>query len=105
MAPEAFRGDVSVKLDVFSFGIVLLELLTGLKPFDETRDEQDLLSYVEENVDPDNDDAGDCLDRRVDWQLRVARELFKIARQATLSRKKDRPTMVEVLATLEVLQG
>jgi serine/threonine protein kinase len=27
MAPEAFRGDVSVKLDTFSFGVVSLQCL------------------------------------------------------------------------------
>jgi interleukin-1 receptor-associated kinase 4 len=43
MSPEAFRGDVSVKLDVFSFGVVLLELLTGLPPFDEFRQHRDLV--------------------------------------------------------------
>lgn len=31
-APEVLDGDVSVKLDTFSFGVVLLELLTGLAP-------------------------------------------------------------------------
>ncbi|CAG2066561.1 unnamed protein product, partial [Timema podura] len=44
MAPEAFRGDVSVKLDTFSFGVVLLELLTGLPPYDEGREGCDLVS-------------------------------------------------------------
>jgi serine/threonine protein kinase len=29
MAPEAFRGDVSVKLDTFSFGVVSWMLLTN----------------------------------------------------------------------------
>lgn len=43
MAPEAFRGDVSVKIDVFSFGVVLLELLTGLPPYDENREGCDLV--------------------------------------------------------------
>lgn len=45
MSPEAFRGDISVKLDVFSFGIVLLELLTGLAPYDENRTGCDLVRY------------------------------------------------------------
>lgn len=43
MSPEAFRGDVSVKLDVFSFGVVLLELLTGLPPLDGDREHHDLV--------------------------------------------------------------
>ncbi|KAJ8966963.1 hypothetical protein NQ314_003185, partial [Rhamnusium bicolor] len=42
MAPEAFRGDISVKLDTFSFGVVLLELLTSLPPMDENREGSDL---------------------------------------------------------------
>lgn len=45
MAPEAFRGDISVKMDVFSFGVVLLELLTSLPPLDETREGTDLVSF------------------------------------------------------------
>lgn len=46
MSPEAFRGDISVKVDVFSFGIVLLELLTGLAPLDESRTGYDLVSNL-----------------------------------------------------------
>lgn len=47
MAPEAFRGDISVKMDTFSFGVVLLELLTSLPPVDENRDGTDLVSYLQ----------------------------------------------------------
>lgn len=43
MPREAFHGDISVKMDVFSFGIVLLELITGLPPFDSIK-EEDLVS-------------------------------------------------------------
>jgi len=43
MSPEAFRGDISMKVDVFSFGVVLLELLTGLAPYDEYRTGCDLV--------------------------------------------------------------
>lgn len=47
MAPEAFRGDISVKIDTFSFGVVLLELLTSLPPIDEERNGTDLVRFNE----------------------------------------------------------
>ena len=64
MAPEAFRGDVSVKMDTFSYGVVcvkfmnhsfttiygfflpqqiLLELLTGLPPHKDDREGNDMV--------------------------------------------------------------
>ncbi len=45
--PTAFRGDISVKLDTFSFGVIILELLTGLPPYDEDRDGNDLVSNTD----------------------------------------------------------
>lgn len=50
MSPEAFRGDISVKIDVFSFGVVLLELLTGLTPYDENRVGCDLVFKLYYNM-------------------------------------------------------
>lgn len=49
MAPEyAMRGYLSVKTDVFSFGVLLLEIVSGRKNFDRLRgsEQTDLLSYV-----------------------------------------------------------
>jgi len=38
MAPEyASSGKLTEKSDVFSFGVVLLELITGRKPVDKTQ--------------------------------------------------------------------
>lgn len=38
MAPEyATTGKLTEKSDVFSFGVVLLELITGRKPVDESQ--------------------------------------------------------------------
>lgn len=107
MAPEAFRGDVSVKLDVFAFGIVLLELVTGQKSFDEQREESDILSLVEDRLDhwsdPDFDGSGlhDLLDPHVpDWHLPTVQQIMVIAKQATSARKKDRPTITQILESL-----
>ncbi|MEE6480826.1 hypothetical protein FKM82_012678 [Ascaphus truei] len=37
MAPEALRGEVTIKSDIFSLGVVLLEIISGLAPVDEER--------------------------------------------------------------------
>ncbi|KAJ0983258.1 hypothetical protein J5N97_011513 [Dioscorea zingiberensis] len=52
MAPEyAMRGQFSAKSDIFSFGVLVLEILTGRKNsnFLETEQAEDLLSYVWEH--------------------------------------------------------
>lgn len=49
MAPEyAMRGYLSVKTDVFSFGVLVLEILSGRKNYDQLRgyEKADLLSYA-----------------------------------------------------------
>ena len=43
MAPEAIRGSIETKGDVYSFGAVMLEVVTGLKPLDETRNARDIV--------------------------------------------------------------
>lgn len=49
MAPEyALRGVMSAKMDVFSFGVLTLEIISGRKNYDLRFDEQnpDLLKLV-----------------------------------------------------------
>lgn len=98
MAPEAFRGDVSVKMDIFSYGVVLLELLTGLPPYDEDRDGCDLVSHV-----TDIDDINSILDRRAgEWDCRIVDELYQLALHC-LEEKKKRPNIATVIDKLNPL--
>jgi interleukin-1 receptor-associated kinase 4 len=101
MAPEAFRGDISVKLDTFSFGVVLLELLTGLLPYDESREEPDLLLYFEDKFIDLGEDFSLVVNALIDrsaglWDESTALQLFQLYRKCTEQRKKNRPTMIEV---------
>lgn len=96
MAPEAFRGDVSVKTDVFSMGVVLLELLTAQPSYDESREGRDLVTFVEEAVD---ETIEPLLDPSAYWNVPVADTIFAIA-QKCLEDKKKRPVIGEVIEAL-----
>ncbi|KAK3095175.1 hypothetical protein FSP39_011056 [Pinctada imbricata] len=99
MAPEAIRFDISSKLDSFAFGVVLLEILTGLPPNDPNRSEQDLLSFVEENIDSS---VEDLLDKKAGpWCVDTADKLYQISLQCTETSKKKRVTVNQILTELE----
>ncbi|RXG56541.1 Interleukin-1 receptor-associated kinase 4 [Armadillidium vulgare] len=86
MAPEAFRGDVSV----------MLELLTGLQYYDETRENWDILSYVQEW----EGDEVELLDTKAgDWDIEIGRKLFEYTETCTRE-KRERPDMVNALNML-----
>ncbi|OWF56124.1 Interleukin-1 receptor-associated kinase 4 [Mizuhopecten yessoensis] len=101
MAPEAIRFDVSAKLDSFAFGVVLLEVLTGLSPNDPRREEADLWSYVQETCD-DNESIKDLLDKSAgDWNVNVAIAVFVIAQKCLHDKKKKRVLVADILPDLE----
>ncbi|XP_044267145.1 putative receptor-like protein kinase At1g72540 [Tribolium madens] len=100
MAPEAFRGDVSVRLDTFSFGVVLLELLTSMPPMDESREGVDLVTHIQENC---QNGIKPLLDIAVgSWlanNINFGEKLFEIAMDC-LKDKKERPTMTTICGIL-----
>jgi len=48
MAPESMLGKISPAMDVYSFGIVILEVVTNLKVMDETRQPNHIVLYCDE---------------------------------------------------------
>lgn len=119
MPPEAFRNGFSVKFDIFSFGVVLLEILTGLRPF-LPEYEEDLFTHLndrlsdikEENSTDEARDreldkfVNDILDKKAgDWNFESAKMLFKIAFQATESRRQSRPEISAILPVLETVEA
>ncbi|XP_050389925.1 interleukin-1 receptor-associated kinase 4 [Patella vulgata] len=100
LAPEAIQGDVSTKLDSFSFGVVLLELLTGLQAFDNEREEKDIKSYMDDNCE----DIFKMLDPSAgEWDEKAVIKLYDVASRCVEHKKKKRPTVGDVLGDLRSL--
>ncbi|KAL4612753.1 interleukin-1 receptor-associated kinase 4 [Arapaima gigas] len=101
MAPEALRGEVTSKSDVFSFGIVLLEVLSGLPPVDSTRDPQFLMEMKEE-IEDEELTLEDFVDKKMgDWDQASVEKMYSVAKNCLSERKNRRPLMEEVLQELE----
>ncbi|ODM92712.1 Interleukin-1 receptor-associated kinase 4 [Orchesella cincta] len=101
MAPEAFRGDISPKMDVFSFGVIILELLTGLAPYDEEREGNDIITFIEDTVEDDDIlPLIDCKAGTVDND--EVNSLYQLS-QKCLEDKKRRLTSDRVVQELECI--
>ncbi|EEE57902.1 hypothetical protein OsJ_08587 [Oryza sativa Japonica Group] len=100
--PEyACTSRLNEKSDVYSYGIVLLELLTGKKPVDNECNLHHLIlskaadNTVMEMVDPDIADT--CKD------LGEVKKVFQLALLCSKRQPSDRPTMHEVVRVLDCL--
>ncbi|XP_057504113.1 probable serine/threonine-protein kinase PBL15 [Actinidia eriantha] len=107
-APEyVSTGHLTTKSDIYSFGVVLLELLTGRRTMDKTRpkSEQHLVDWAKPYLTSSR--RLRCIvDPRLAGQYSVkgAKEMALLALQCVSFNPKNRPRMPAIIETLEALQ-
>ncbi|KAG6541942.1 hypothetical protein Mapa_016667 [Marchantia paleacea] len=108
VAPEyAMTGHLLVKSDVYSYGVVLLELLSGRKPVDMTQPsgQENLVTWARPLL-KDKDRLPELADPRL--YGRYPREDFAqvaaIAAACVAPEASQRPTMGEVVQSLKLVQ-
>jgi serine/threonine protein kinase len=102
------RSELTRKSDVFSFGVVMIELISSLRPYDITRPGHYLSDIAMNRLE------NDALDQLVDHTLgfdanprvnEMIRGMATLAYRCLHTSKVMRPSMAEVLKTLKGIQS
>ena len=107
-APEyVVTGHLYVKSDVYGFGVVLLELLTGLRALDTARPAQqlNLVGWAKPHL-ADRRKLARLVDPRLEGQYpsRAAVRAAKLTLSCLAGDPKNRPSMAEVVLVLEEIE-
>ncbi|KAL0341628.1 UNVERIFIED_CONTAM: Receptor-like protein kinase FERONIA [Sesamum calycinum] len=105
-APEyALFRQVSTKTDIYSFGVVLLELLTGRKPVDRTRPsfKKSLVHWAKPMLNEDK--VKQCVDARLngEYSLKAAAKMAEVAALCVQDDAHLRPKIDVVVDALQPL--
>lgn len=101
MAPEALRGEITPKSDIYSFGVVLLEIISGLPPVDEERKPKFLME-VKDEIEDEEMELEDLVDKKLDSvDFSAVEKVFGLACHCLHDKKVKRPSMEEVLKELK----
>ena len=98
ISPEAARGNISTKTDVFSYGVLMLELITNLSAFDPNRgyQNQSLVGLIEKKLSGNGDSLNIISAEGVKWPETVAKEFLNIS-QSCFEDHNIRPTAPAIL--------
>lgn len=103
-AEYGYTLKVDEKIDIYSYGVVLMELLTGKRPLDpEFGESVDIVEWFRMKI-RDNKSLEEALDPNVGTIQHVQEEMLLVLRIAILciaKLPKDRPSMRDVLTMLE----
>ncbi|KAH7859853.1 hypothetical protein Vadar_006265 [Vaccinium darrowii] len=102
LAPEMYRGThISVKADIYSFGVVILETICGKKNIDELNESMPLVDIAQTKAEEDQ--LYDLIDDRDEDILRHKEEAIKMMKVALwcLQTYDRRPCMSMVVKVLE----
>ncbi|KAM9671790.1 interleukin-1 receptor-associated kinase 4 isoform 2-T3 [Trichechus inunguis] len=101
MAPEALRGEITPKSDIYSFGVVLLEIITGLPAVDEHREPQ-LLLDIKEEIEDEEKTIEDYIDMKMnDIDSSSVETVYSVASQCLHEKKNKRPDIKKVQQLLQ----
>ncbi|KAI4344713.1 hypothetical protein L6164_011907 [Bauhinia variegata] len=105
-APEyAMTGQFTAKSDIYSFGVILLELLTGRKPVDHTlpRGQQSLVTWATPRLSEDK--VKQCMDGRLmgNYPPKAVAKMAAVTAMCVQYEAQFRPNMSIVVNALQPL--
>lgn len=108
IAPELAQQSLraSEKCDVYSYGVVLLELVTGRKPVESPSENQVLIlrDYVRDLLETGS--ASDCFDIRLrEFEENELIQVMKLGLLCTSENPIKRPSMAEAVQVLESIRS